>query len=93
MSLNRYDAKRDANEPGLIKFARQIGAEAVRVGPLDWWIGFRGRWTPTEIKTEKGKYTDAQIEFLAKCRERQLPVWTWRTEMDVCQSLGAKVTA
>lgn len=91
MSLPRYAARRDDNEPELIQLARQIGAEFEKIGPLDWWCGFRGRWVPLEIKNPDGKnqYTDSQIRFLARCKERQLPVWTWRDEQDVLKSLGA----
>lgn len=93
MSLNRYAAKRDANESDLLKAARLVGALWEQWGPLDGWVFWRGAWTPVEIKTAKGTYTDAQILFLARCRERGAPVWTWRTVDDVYASLGAKVTA
>lgn len=95
MSLPRYAARRDDNEPELIQLARQIGAEFEKIGPLDWWCGFRGRWVPLEIKNPDGKnkYTDTQISFLARCKERQLPVWTWRGEADVMRDLGARRSA
>lgn len=93
MSLNRYDARRDQNEPELIKVLRQFGATWNTNGPLDGWVGWRERWTPVEIKTAKGRYTEAQILFLALCKERGLPVFTWRSELDVFESLGAKQTA
>ena len=93
MSLNRYDARRDANENDLVAAAEQLGAEWVQDGPLDGWIGWRQRWFPCEIKTAKGKYTEAQVKFLTRCRLRGLPVFTWRTLEDVTASLGAKVSA
>lgn len=95
MSLPRYAARRDENEPDLIQLARAIGAEFEKIGPLDWWCGFRGRWVPLEIKNPDGKnkYTDLQIRFLARCKERQLPVWTWRGEGDVMRDLNARRTA
>lgn len=93
MSLHRYDARRDTNEPDLLKILRQFGAIWVQQGPLDGWCCFRERWTPVEIKFGKNKYTEAQVLFLALCKERNAPVWTWRTELDVFESLGAKVTA
>lgn len=93
MSLPRYAQKRDANEPELIQLARAIGAHMVKLPPLDWWCGFRGRWVPVEIKTEKGDYTDAQVIFLADCKARGLPVWTWRDELSVYAALGAQRTA
>lgn len=91
----RQDAKRDANEPDLLKIVSQFGAVWVKAPPLDGWCCFRERWTPVEIKNPEGRnrYTDAQILFLAACRERNSPVWTWRTERDVFESLGARQTA
>ncbi len=64
-----------------------------KAGPLDWWVGFRGRWYPLEIKTENGVYTALQKRFLAQCEASGLPVWIWRTEYDVMRSVGAKVSA
>lgn len=95
MGLNRYAAKRDANEPILVRTAQQFGALWIEAGPLDGWILFRERWTPVEIKNESGRnrFTESQVLFLAACRERNAPVWTWRTELDVFESLGAKQTA
>jgi hypothetical protein len=91
----RYAAKRDGNEPELVRTARQVGAFMVQVGPLDWWACFRGRWYPVEIKNPEGKnkLTDAQVLFLADCRQYAAPVWIWRTEADVFDSLGARQTA
>lgn len=88
----RYAAKRDGNEPALVRTARQIGALMECFGPLDWWCYWRGAWVPVEIKNPDGKnkYTDEQVLFLARCKERGAPVWTWRTEDDVLASLGAQ---
>jgi hypothetical protein len=101
MSLNRFAKRRDANEPELLKVLRQFGALWVQAPPLDGWCCFRERWTPVEIKLPDGPqggrkdrhYTEAQILFLACCREHNAPVWTWRSERDVFESLGARQTA
>lgn len=93
MSLNRYAARRDANENELVTAARQIGAQWEQAGPLDGWIGWRGAWVPVEIKTAKGKYTDEQILFLGRCKQHGTPVHTWRTLIDVLNSLNATQTA
>lgn len=95
MSLPRYGAKRDANEPGLVKVARQLGAQMECFPPLDWWAFNRGCWVPVEIKNPEGrnKYTDEQVLFLARCKERGSPVWTWRTTEDVVKSFNGRVTA
>jgi hypothetical protein len=91
--MPKYGAKRDANEPELVKLARRLGAELRKLPPLDWWVGHRGRWVPVEIKTDEGEYTEQQVEFIGMCVERGLPVWTWRTESDVMRNLGARRTA
>lgn len=90
-----YAAKRDANEPELIKLARALGAYLEPWGPLDWWCCWRSRWVPVEIKNPNGRnrYTDEQVLFLARCKEREAPVWTWRTEDDVLRDLGARRAA
>ena len=87
----RHAARRDANEPALIRLARQLGAVCINIQePVDWLIGWRGRWYPCEIKTATGTYTDQQVLFIAAAKERELPVWTWRSEDDVLRSLGAR---
>lgn len=93
--MPKYAAKRDGNEFDLVTAARQIGVHMVKAPPLDWWACFRGRWVPVEIKNPDGRnrYTDEQKLFLLHCRERQAPVWTWRTVDDIVTSLNAKVTA
>ena len=88
----RRAAKRDANEPALVKLARDLGAVMVFAGPLDWWCFWRA-WHPVEIKNPEGKnqYTDDQKKFLDKCYLRNAPVWTWRSERDVFDSFGVQV--
>jgi len=100
MSMPRYAGKRDANESDLVTIASQLGVQFEQIGPLDFWCGWRGRWVPLEIKNDSKithrvskPYTDKQVLFLARCKERQLPVWIWRTENDVYRDLGAVRTA
>ncbi len=87
--------RRDANEGPLVRLARSLGALLVQAGPLDWWMWWRGRWVPVEIKNREGRnrYTDIQVEFLAAAGERGAPVLTWRDESDVLRDLGARVSA
>lgn len=91
----RRAAKRDANENDLVTFAEQIGAGWVQTGPLDGWAIWHERWYPVEIKNPDGKneYTKAQVLFLTLCKERNAPVWTWRTVDDVLKSLGGRIAA
>ena len=90
----RRAARRDANEPALIQLAREIGAVCINIQePVDWLIGWRGRWYPCEVKTLKGDYTDQQVLFMGAAKERELQVWAWRTADDVMRSLGASIGA
>jgi len=97
----RYAARRDANENELVGVAEQLGALWVQTGPLDGWFCWREHWYPVEIKRPDGPrggrydrhYTEAQILFLARCKERNAPVFTWRTVDDVLKSLNATQTA
>jgi hypothetical protein len=79
-----------------VKLARQIGALAWPLDePIDWIIGWRGRWYPCEVKNPEGRnrFTPTQILFSAAAKERELPLWVWRTSDDVLRSLGARQTA
>jgi len=94
----RFDARRDENEPPLIRVAEQIGANFFREGPLDHWMAWRGLWVPVEIKDpdllgQAHEYTPAQRRFLQFCHSHNMPWRTWRTRADVLRDLGAKVTA
>jgi hypothetical protein len=86
MSLNRYAARRDAND-------LEIASEAIKMG---WWLtmirtpadylGFlRGRWFPIEIKTAAGTYTRAQKLFQDEAQYRGAKVLTWRNLHDMCE--------
>ena len=79
--------RRDSNENELVKAARKMGALIVYAPPLDAWVGWRGKWIPVEIKSEKGKYTDSQVDFLARCSFKGLPAFTWRDLNDVLRDL------
>lgn len=89
----RWAQRRDDNEHTLVSIAKQFGAVWKPTGPLDGWLGHRGLWTPVEIKHGSNPYTPIQRDFLAMCRQRKLPVFTWRTDRDVFESLGARQTA
>jgi len=96
LHVKRYAARRDANEPSLVKLARQIGAVMWPLNePTDWLTGWRGCWYLTEIKNPDGgnRLTEQQILFSAAAKERELPVWIWRTEEDVLRDFGARWTA
>lgn len=89
----RRAARRDTNENELVSLAEQLGGLWEQTPPLDGWLLWRGVWTPVEIKHGKNPYTESQVLFLARCKERNAPVWTWRTERDVMACMGARVSA
>lgn len=97
----RYAARRDQNENELVGYAEQLGALWIQTPPLDGWCLWREHWYPVEIKRPDGPqggrkgrhYTEAQVLFLARCKERNAPVWTWRSIEDVLTCLNARVAA
>lgn len=101
MTLQRFAQRRDANQGPLVDAARELGAQWEQFGPLDGWIGWRGAWFPVEIKLPDGPrggrsdrhYTPAQVKFIARCKEHNTPVHTWRNLIDVMVSLNAAVSA
>jgi hypothetical protein len=90
--VTRHAQRRDGNEPELVRMARQVGAVCWPLAePVDWLVGWRGRWYPCEIKNGKaGRFTAQQIIFSAAAKERELPVWVWRSEADVLRDLGVR---
>ena len=66
MSLNRYAAKRDSNEPDVIQALRDAGFIVAQLAkPLDLLVGRKGNpnWALLEVKGPDGKLTKDQIEF------------------------------
>ena len=87
MSLNRYAARRDQNEPELLETAKKLGWLMIYIGfPVDYVGCFRQRLHFIELKTPKGKYTPAQILFLEEARAHGITVLTWRDHVDIVES-------
>lgn len=83
MGLNRWNPKRDQNEPAVVQALEQVGAEVWRVsgkGLPDLLVRFRGVLYAGEVKGEKGKLRASQGAF---------PVW--RTPADALQAIGAEL--
>ncbi len=86
MSLNRYAARRDANEQELIAEARKLGWWLIPLSrPVDWLGYWRGVWLPIEIKSGSGTLTEAQETFIELADARGAPVLIWRTLDDVVE--------
>jgi hypothetical protein len=57
--------RRDANEPGIIDALRGCGAYVQQLsgdGCPDLLVCWRGRWTPLEVKTAKGRLKPSQVK-------------------------------
>ena len=66
MTLRRYAARRDFNEPELVDAARRIGLKVFYTSELgDLLVQYGNITRLWECKTETGKLTDAQ------CRRKQ----------------------
>ena len=78
MSLNRYDAARDVNEPGIVEGLRKLGVTIERLNrPCDLLCGWRGKNYLLEIKDgEKKPLTDSQRIFAAEWRGQFCVIWT-----------------
>lgn len=67
MSLKRYDAKRDKNEPEIVEALKQAGASVVRLSMpdvSDLLCAYAGTTFLVEIKTDEGRLTKGQTEFI-----------------------------
>ena len=67
----RRNARADPNQKEIVKALRDIGASVIHLhmvgrGCPDILVGFRGRNTLMEIKTEKGKLNKRQEIFFAR---------------------------
>lgn len=78
MSLNRYAAKRDANEQEIIDALERVGADVTQLDePADLLVDFRGTWHLLEVKvSERSKLTDKQANFHSAHPGRVRIVWT-----------------
>ena len=99
MSIHRWDAARDNNEPAIV--AAFKAAQCV-VWPIsgaaipDLLVGIQGRWIVVEVKTPTGRLTGPQEAFFDIARLRHLPAYVCRTVDDVARILennNAKTTA
>jgi hypothetical protein len=99
----RRAARRDANEPELLKLLPSLGAYWVKRGPFDGSVYCPRLWgkyacVDVEIKRPDkegwaSEYTPAQRQHLRRLGERGLSIFHWRTEADVMRDLGAKRAA
>lgn len=68
MSLNRFAARRDANEPGIVDALRKCGAQVQIQDFPDLLVRFRGRYFLLEVTNPENKYrkrSQSQRDFMA----------------------------
>lgn len=94
MGMPKYGARRDDNEPEVVKFARRLGWALWKLDePCDWLGCRRGVWYPIEIKTEDGKLTTKQKIFHRDAFNMGAQVLVWKSTDDVLRDSYARVTA
>lgn len=99
MGMPKYNARRDNNEPEVIKFAGNIGWKFWKLSqPCDWLGLRRGQWFTVEVKNpnQEGhadEYTPAQRKFMADVAACGGRVLVWRSKEDVMRDSGARVSA
>lgn len=66
MSLKRWAAKADVNQPEIVAALRKAGATVWHIGwPMDLLVGFNDRTLVLEVKRDaKARHTDDQLTFL-----------------------------
>jgi len=94
MTMPRYAARRDANEPQLVTFARALGWWLTKLDePCDWLGCRRGVWYPIEVKTEDGELTAKQQIFHREAFKRGARVLIWKSTDDVLRDSNARQSA
>ena len=64
MSINRYNPKRDANEPEIVDYLKSRGLSVERLNtPLDLLVGYNKRNYLVEVKMPKKHMNDKQVKF------------------------------
>ncbi len=86
MSIKRWNARRDANEPAIVEALEKVGATVERWEVCDLVVGYQGRTYLIEVKTEKGKLTKKQKTMREKWRGHLATV---RDAIEALQAIGA----
>lgn len=93
MPIPRFAAKRDRNEPEIIKALEKVGAIVTQIsqqGVFDLLVGFRGVLYLLEVKDKGGSLTDAQIEFHRKySQDGGYQVWIVWSVDEALRAIGA----
>jgi hypothetical protein len=88
MSLNRYDARRDDNEPGIIRALEDVGAKVEQMRqPCDLAVKFRGRHYLIEVDNPASKYRKRKQKQLDTFAKMDIPMV--RTADEALRIIGA----
>jgi Holliday junction resolvase len=95
MAGHRHN-NRDANESDLISELQQVGLDVYRVksdtaGVPDLLIGYGEDWWLVEIKTDGGKLSTTQEQFIEHHTYYNRRVCVARTARDVLRYIGALI--
>ena len=85
MSLKRWNAKRDANEPQILAALRKAGAEVLVLDVIDALVLYRGRVFLLDIKSATGRPTALQQGLVAA----GWPLAFVRDELSALKCIGA----
>jgi hypothetical protein len=86
MSLNRWNARRDANEGPIVQALRAAGADVIRLDVFDLLVLYRGRIFCLDAKLPKtGKATTSQDALV----DRGWPLCFVHDPIDALKAIGA----
>jgi hypothetical protein len=97
--MPKYAARRDAVEPEVIAFAKNLGWRFWQLGkPCDWLGLRRGVWHAIEVKNQNqqghaDEYTPDQKKFMTEVAACGGRVLVWRTRDCVLRDSGARLSA
>jgi len=75
MSINRFNPKRDANEPEIVDYFKSIGLSVERLNtPLDLLIGYNKRNYLVEVKMPKKHLNDNQVKFFEEWKGQRVVI-------------------
>lgn len=86
MKYRGHDPKRDANELEIVRTLQAVGATVLRLDDFDLLVGWRGINYLMEVKMEKGRLNEKQIELFDWWRGQQTVV---RTPDQALEVIGA----
>ncbi len=88
MSIHRRAARRDENEPGIIKALEQVGAKVEQMSlPCDLAVKFRDRHYLIEVDNPASKYRKRKPKQLATFEKLAIPMV--RTAEEALRLIGA----